>query len=331
MNELLRICISLVPGLRFNERLLVEECITDIETFLRIGKADIEDLIYRKLKIKREYPQHGEIYSEAVRIKQDLKLSGAYSVGYWDSAYPPQLRESLDPPYLLYIRGALPSFDLPMVAIVGTRKPSLAARGAAFSLAVEFGCIGIPVVSGLAFGIDASAHWGAVKTGRITLAVLGTGIDRIYPGAHTGLAHRILENGGALVSEKPPGGRIGKYDFPRRNRIISALSRGIVIVQAPERSGALITAEWAAEDNRNVYVHTAGMTGSRGAGTRKLRAEGALCIEHAGEILGDWGIEKNAPCIVRMNTAEQKPAELLRQEMDEEILRFQGMYYRRVG
>ncbi len=331
MSDLLRIAISLIPGLRCRERLIVEECCADEKVFSRLERSAVEELIRRRLRIRSEYPHHSEVLKRAGRIQRMLGPNRVHLAGFWDSHYPPQLRECSDPVYLLYVRGELPAYDVPMVAIVGTRRPSMHARGAAFSLAAEFGCIGIPVVSGLAFGIDAAAHWGAVKTGQVTLAVLGTGIDHIYPAAHRELARRILENGGALLSEKPPGSRIGQYDFPRRNRIISGLARGVVIVEAPEKSGALITAEWAVEDNRNVYVHTAGTGGSRSGGTRRLADEGAVRISHAGQVLDDWNIAHDVPRIRRIDTCTLQPAELVQGEMDEDVLRFYGMYYRRVG
>ena len=331
MSDLLRIAISMIPGLRCSERLLIEECCTDEKVFTQLGRSAVEEMIGRRLRIRSEYPQHSGLLESAGRIQDALEPNRAHLTGFWDSHYPPQLRECSDPVYLLYVRGKLPVYDVPMVAIVGTRQPSMRARGAAFSLAAEFGCIGIPVVSGLAFGIDAAAHWGAVKTGQDTIAVLGTGIDHIYPAAHRELARRILENGGALLSEKPPGSRIGLYDFPRRNRIISGLARGVVIVEAPEKSGALITAEWAVEDNRNVYVHEAGTSGSRSGGTRRLAAEGAMRISHAGQVLDDWEIAHDAYRISRIDSCDLQPAELVQGEMDEDVLRFYGMYYRRVG
>lgn len=331
MSDLLRIAISMIPGLRCRERLLVEECCTDESIFSRLERLAVEEIIGRRLRIRSEYPDHSELLGRAGRIHRTLGPNRVYLAGFWDAHYPPQLRECSDPVYLLYVRGRLPAYDVPMVAIVGTRRPSIQARGAAFSLAAEFGYIGIPVVSGLAFGIDAAAHWGAVKTGQVTIAVLGTGIDHIYPAEHRDLVRRILANGGALLSEKPPGSRIGQYDFPRRNRIISGLSRGVVIVEAPEKSGALITAEWAVEDNRNVYVHTAGTVGSRSGGTRRLAAEGAICISHAGQVLADWEYANDAPRIRKIDACDLHPAELVRGEMDEEVLRFYGMYYRRVG
>jgi len=331
MDKTLRVAISLLPGLRCKERLLVEECVGNTDLFSGIGRRDIETIIGRPLRIRNVYPRHQLILDAARRIEIELRQNRICTVGYWDKTYPPQLRESCQPPYLLYVRGRLPSYDVPMVAIVGTRRPSMEGRGAAFSLAAEFAGIGLPVVSGLAFGVDAAAHWGAVKRSCVTIAVLGTSIDRIYPVANSELAHRILNNGGALISEKPPGSRIGKYDFPLRNRIISALTRGVVIVEAPERSGALITAGWAAEDNRNVYVHSAGTCGQRSGGTRRLVDEGALVINHADEIMRDWEIEAEVPRFSRVLPREMTPGELVRRELDEEILRFDGMFYRRVS
>jgi predicted Rossmann fold nucleotide-binding protein DprA/Smf involved in DNA uptake len=152
------------------------------------------------------------------------------------------------------------------------------------------------IVSGLARGIDAQAHLGTLDGGGYTCAVLGHGIDTVFPHSSRRVAQRIIEQGGALLTEYPPGVKPEPRFFPARNRIISGLVRGVVIVQAPKQSGALITADYALEQGRDVLVHRAGLTGNVGAGTQKLRDEGALAIESAAGILQGWE---------RSNDAEQ--------------------------
>jgi len=176
------------------------------------------------------------------------------------------------------------------VAVVGTRKPSSAGAARAFSLGKELGEAGIPVVSGLALGIDSMAHRGNLEAKAPTVAVLGSGADQVYPSSNRDLARRIIENGGLLLSEFPPGTAPLKGNFPARNRIISALARGVVIVEAPEKSGALITARFALEQNRDLWVDRVGVNSRQGKGTARLAEEGAGIISSAKDITAEWNI-----------------------------------------
>jgi DNA processing protein len=148
---------------------------------------------------------------------------------------------------------------------------------------------GIGVASGLARGIDREAHEGCVAAGGYSIAVLGNGIDLLYPSSSAPLARALLKGGGVVVSEYPPGTPPLRFHFPARNRIISGLSRSVVVVQAPARSGALITAEYALEQGRDMYVHSAGLAGSAGDGTRRLAESGAPVIGSCEDIMRDWG------------------------------------------
>jgi DNA processing protein len=175
---------------------------------------------------------------------------------------------------------------------VGTRRPSGRALAQAFDIARELGRQGIAVVSGLALGIDAMAHRGNLEADAPTVAVLGSGADEVYPAANRAMARRILESGGAILSEYPPGTPPRKWYFPARNRIISALSRGTLIVEAPVSSGALITARFALEQNRDLWVASSGTLPSPfGAGTARLAEEGAKIIRVASDILDEWNIK----------------------------------------
>jgi DNA processing protein len=171
---------------------------------------------------------------------------------------------------MLYYRGILPDPEKPLAAIVGTRKPSGAGSRAAYDFGKALGTAGIPVVSGLALGIDALAHRGNLEGGGPTAAVLGSSPDQIYPASNRPLARRIVEGGGVILSEYPPGTGPFKWNFPARNRIIAGLARGTLIVEAPEKSGALITAAFALELGRDLWVARAGTASPRGAGNRRL-------------------------------------------------------------
>src|SRR4030095_12108725 len=172
-----------------------------------------------------------------------------------DGVYPPLLREIYDPPITLYVKGAWSEcLDQPCVAIVGSRRCSTYGQHAASMLARDLAQRGVTIVSGFARGIDAAAHRGAIEGGGRTVAVIGTGLDEVYPRDHKKLADEVLESGGAIVSQFPLGPPPVSDNFPYRNRIISGLSLGVVVVESAENSGSLITARLAIEQNREVFA-----------------------------------------------------------------------------
>ncbi|PIE04656.1 MAG: DNA-protecting protein DprA [Spirochaetales bacterium] len=219
-------------------------------------------------------------------------------------AYPAALAHIDDPPLLLFVRGELESSHNPAVALVGTRRPSAHAQREACRFAMEFALAEYPVVSGLAFGIDKAAHEGALAAKGTTWAVLAGGLDRPSPGAHRPLAARILEGGGALLGEIPPGEFPARYAFPRRNRILSGLTRGCVVFQAPAKSGALITASLALDQNRDVYVARCGLEGAASEGTRGLEAQGAPVVSGAKDIIRDWSLPVDTPSVETLAVPE---------------------------
>jgi DNA processing protein len=205
--------------------------------------------------------------------------------------YPPLLAELHDPPSQLHLRGG-PSELLarPSVAIVGARSCSSYGAQVARELAQSLAAAGLVIVSGLARGIDAEAHRGALAAGGLTVAVLGCGIDRDYPRAHAELARRIAESG-LIVSEYPPGVEPSPWRFPARNRIIAGLARATVVVEARERSGALITADFALELGREVFAIPGEITSSLSAGTNDLLRQGATPLLAADDVLTALGVE----------------------------------------
>jgi DNA processing protein len=194
-----------------------------------------------------------------------------------DVEYPAYLREIFDPPGVLYCAGRLEALQGPAVAIVGTRRPSPYGRAVAEKLAEDLASRGVVIVSGLALGIDSIAHWGALKGGR-TVAVLGSGLDNMYPKQNRKLSQKIMENG-AVVSEFPLDAPPYAQHFPRRNRIISGLAYGVVIVEAAMKSGSLITAQMALEQNREVMAVPGSVTSELSKGTNGLIKTGAKLVE----------------------------------------------------
>jgi len=272
MDNLLDLMICRVPGLKANER---------VELIKKFDKEEDLSLLYRTPSIREM----------AEKDAEKAKKLGIRIVSWREESYPPLLREIYDPPALLFYRGVLPDPVKPMAAVVGTRKPSSLGTKRAFEIGWELGKACIPVVSGLALGIDSMAHRGNIEALSPTVAVLGSSPDMVYPVSNRSLAKRILDTGGVILSEYPPGTGPRKWNFPERNRIISGLARGTVIVEAPEKSGALITAGFARDQGRDLWVDKAGISSARSAGTRRLAEDGALILSSVKDILAEWRLE----------------------------------------
>lgn len=289
MNRgLLELALSRMDTLKLSEKVFLAgtlETEADLRA-LSAGRASV--LCQRSILSERWNPEAA--ITAAERDIQLLQRSGSSWVAWSSESYPPLLRELADPPVVLYYRGHLPNPEHALVAMVGTREPSPAGATAAFAMARDFGVRGVVVVSGLARGIDAFAHKGNLEGGTATIAVLGSSTDEVYPASNRALARRILDNGGALLSEYPPGTGPKKWQFPARNRIIAGLARALVVVEAPEKSGALISADFAMEQGRDLWVSAAGLASPMGAGCRRLVADGAQIAQSAEQVLTDWNV-----------------------------------------
>ncbi len=213
------------------------------------------------------------------------------------AGYPARLAQIHDPPRELWFRGVdhLAVLERPCVAVVGARVCSAYGRTVARSLSRELAAAGAVVVSGMARGIDGEAHRGALEGGGPTVAVLGCGIDRDYPAAHAELARRIVGGGGLVVSEYEPGVEPAPWRFPARNRIISGLSLAVVVVEARERSGALITADFALEQGRDVLAVPGEITSALSGGSNGLLRQGAAPVTRVLDVLEAVGLAPAAP------------------------------------
>ncbi len=254
----LRLCIARLSFLRFDEKCLLESKLQTTDNFLTLSLDELSISIGRRLRTTLWNPSH------IVRlIDIDLKLMQSYSakVLFYDSPdYPYLVRQIFDPPYALFCRGNIFSLNNPSVAIVGTRKPSAQNAHATKKIAQDITVAGITIVSGLAFGVDASAHMGSLlaqgsELCGTTIAVLGSGVDNITPSSNKRLAASILASGGCIVSEYQLGSEVKNWQFVQRNRIISALSRVVLVMEAPPGSGALHTADFAIEHNRELCFY----------------------------------------------------------------------------
>jgi DNA processing protein len=201
-----------------------------------------------------------------------------------DRTYPQQLKEIADPPPLLFVRGNPALLGLPQIAMVGSRNPSILGKETAFSFAKTLSQHGLVITSGLALGIDAASHCGALSVNGYTIAVAGTGLDRVYPAQNKDLAMEIVKTG-AIISEFPPGTTAKANHFPRRNRIISGLCQGLLVVEAAKQSGSLITARMALEQNREVFAIPGSIHNPLARGCNALIRDGAKLVETTQDIL----------------------------------------------
>jgi len=234
----------------------------------------------------------GEILRAPARLEwqQELELAARHGVALLqrhDDLYPESLRAIYDAPPLLYVQGRLAPPLQPQLAIVGSRKASNYALQMAFGFAEQLAAAGFGIISGLALGVDAAAHRGALQAGGYTAAVLGSGLLQLYPRQHAGLAAQILEQGGALISEFSLLAPAARLNFPRRNRIVSALAHGCLVVEAPLKSGSLITAQQANEQGKTVFVLPNLIERDYAAGGLALLRDGAVAVCCSDHIIQD--------------------------------------------
>ncbi|MFZ4814016.1 MAG: DNA-processing protein DprA [Phototrophicaceae bacterium] len=244
------------------------------------------------------FTAHGFRHSLAERIQAGrgkIDLAYEYSrlqhvnaqlVTWVDPTYPPSLRNIDDAPSVLYMRGAYVKADHQAICIVGTRKPTSYGLDAAYKLAFELAANGVTIISGLAQGIDTATHQAALDAGGRTLAITACGINQVYPQENLPLAHKILEQG-AVITEFAIGVQPLPSNFPRRNRILSGLSLGVLVVEAPTGSGALITASQAAEQGREVFAVPHNIFSSSGVGANRLIQDGAKLVTSVEDILSE--------------------------------------------
>ena len=239
--------------------------------------------------------------------------TGATAVPYPHASYPPQLREIPDPPPLLWVRGDASCLSAPAIAVVGSRDATPASLAVARKLGSELAEAGLVIVSGLARGVDGASHAGALAGAGRTVAVMGSGLDVVYPHQHLALSKQVSQTG-ALVSEFPPWTGARAWHFPLRNRIISGLSRAVVVVEASEKSGSLITARLALEQGRDVLAVPGGILSGRHRGTHGLIKDGARLVETVDDVLEEIGWRRS-PVKADANSSNSLPINTLESRM----------------
>jgi DNA processing protein len=277
------IALSLLPFLTPNRTRLLREYFGRVELACNASSNLLQGLL--SLTPEQAAEVRNPLTPAAREIVEATRESAITLV---DESYPPLLREIIDPPLALHVRGDASLLSTLSIAIVGSRRATPYGINASAQLARQLASAGVTVVSGLARGIDAAAHQAALDADAPTIGVLGTGIDVIYPREHRKLYRRMLEHG-AIVSELPPCTPPRREHFPVRNRIISGLTKGTVIVEATTRSGSLITARMAAEQGRDVYAVPGSIFSDKSEGTHRLLQYGAKLVHDADDVLEDLG------------------------------------------
>jgi len=263
------------------------------ENVFHATRSELESLRLRAESIESILKR--EFHEKAVEELEKVKSLGGDVLLLDDGSYPYLLREIADPPINLYVKGDWQAcFDAPCVAVIGSRRCSTYGENASEMISRDLAANGICVVSGLARGIDTAAHRGAINGKGKTIAVLGTGIDQVYPKENAHLVGEILESGGAIVSQFPLETPPLKDNFPYRNRIISGLSLGVLLVEASERSGSLITARLAMEQNREVMAVPGNITSKNSFGTNYLIKSGAKLVQQWQDVVTELPQEISA-------------------------------------
>ncbi len=268
--------LALTPGLGPRRILQAVDRVGSAEAVVRLPLTALEAQPFPAPAV--QFLADGQAWKAAQQEAERLREMGADFLTYEDEAYPERLREIFDPPPVLWTRGDVRLLAKPGIAVVGTRHPSPYGSGMAELLSRDLATRGLLVISGMARGIDAFAHRGAIQAKQPTVAIWGTGIDVIYPKENKALAEQILAAGGLIATEQPLGTYPAPPNFPRRNRILSAISIGVLVVEAAEASGSRVTARCAIEQNRDVYAVPGNVTNKNSWGPHALIKQGAKLV-----------------------------------------------------
>jgi len=281
------VALTLIPGIGRARFSRLEQHFGDMVQAWHAGPAELEASGLDARSVRSIVSRRPEISPDAEMDR--LERYNIAALTWHDAGYPARLKEIYDPPPVLYVRGAFTAADEWALAVVGTRRPTYYGREVAEQIAGDLARNKITVISGLARGIDAVAHQAALDAGGRTIAVLGCGLDSVYPSVHVKLARDIMERG-ALVSEFPLGTQPRRENFPLRNRIMSGMSLGVLVVEADEKSGALITANLALEQDREVFAVPGSVLSPASRGTNRLIQEGAKLVRGANDILEELNL-----------------------------------------
>lgn len=312
MNQSIHVALSYFPKITYHRYRTLAAAFPAPDE--QLWEAEFSDLVRSGLDepIAQELLTWREQFNRDI-MSRELFRENITALTLADPEYPTILKEINDPPQTLFVRGTLPPPERPAIAIVGTRKCSAYGREATETLAHELATQGIIIVSGLALGIDGIAHRAALRASGLTIAVLGSGINRatVYPAEHRPLAEEIVANGGAVISEYPPGFKPTLYSFPARNRIIAGITLGTLVTEAPTSSGALITAKAALDYNREVFAVPHPIRAESGVGGNTLIKQGAILVTNADDISEALQLHHIKTMVTIENVAPTNPTETL--------------------
>jgi DNA processing protein len=299
--------VSMLPGVGTLTQNRIRKALPDLSEIFSMGEKSlaalgIPDEAFPLIRARSYQATACEIYDWGMREGCKFLIRGS-------DGYPPLLEEISDPPLVLYARGNLETLQIPGIAIVGTRRPTIYGLQMAQGIASDLGSRGIGIVSGLARGIDGAAHRGCLESGGNTIAVLGCGIDIVYPKEHRQLTQKILEKG-LLLSEFVPGTSPSPQNFPVRNRIISGLSLGTLIIEASEYSGSLITARMAMEQNREVFALPGNLTSPQSFGPNFLIKQGAKLVQSWRDVVEELPPDMRAEMLAKEDSRPSATPEL---------------------
>lgn len=267
------IALSLIPNLGARRSKTLLSIVPEPESIFRLKARDLLSIQGIGKTVAQGILSFKD-WEEVDRILEKAHTLGVHLLPLDDARYPAQLKEIFDPPLLLWVNGNVDCLGEPGMGVIGTRMPSVYGRELAEAFSQGLVGAGLNVISGLAYGIDTIAHKTTIEQKGKTIAVLGSGIDRIYPRVNTFLADQIVDTGGAVISEFPPGTKPDYMNFPVRNRVVSGLSLGVLVVETGLTGGSMITARLAIDQNREVFVIPHPLTSKKGGGGHRLIREG---------------------------------------------------------
>jgi len=286
------LALKLVPRLAIHKKLALVDSYGLTALFSLSQKSPSTLTSANNLTVKQLAAFHQPDWSFIDDIINASKACGSEIVVFDDEFYPKQLKQIYDPPLVLFVKGNAQLLNSMQIAIVGSRAASVNGRESAFDIAKQLAEQGLVITSGLALGIDAAAHKGVITTTTGTIAVVATGLDKVYPSRHKPLVKQIIENQGAIISEFLPGTSPKAGHFPKRNRIISGLSKGVLVVEAALKSGSLITARCALEQNREVFAVPSSINNPQAKGCHWLIKQGAKLVEQAADIIEELSTDE---------------------------------------
>ena len=286
--------LACIRGIGAQKKVRLRECMKTAQAVYYI-----EETRLRKLEFLNEQEQNKLIQAKRQKGFADdyrrMCEKGIRFIPWFSKDYPERLREIPDSPYALYVKGSLPDMGKKRVAVIGARRCTPYGEKYAVDFARALAKCGVEVISGMARGVDGMGHRGALMGGGKTFAVLGCGVDVCYPREHIGLYVDILEQGGGILSEHPPGTAPFAQNFPARNRIISGLSDAVLVMEAGKKSGSLITVDLALEQGRDVYALPGPVNSAMSEGCNRLIRQGAGVLLSPEELLGEWELREEAP------------------------------------